>query len=145
MRRPSPFADLVSFRDAMDRLFDETLFRPIRVGNGKQHLVPALDLYTTPESVVAELALPGVKPEDVDISVTEELVTIRGKMVEEKERTETGYLHKELIRGEFTRTFTVPTPVKPEAAKAVFKDGLLTLTLPLAEQVKPRHVQITAG
>jgi HSP20 family protein len=137
----TPRVDLVSFRDAMERL-DDRFFRPIWIGSGEQQAAPALDLYTTPEAVIARVALPGVKPEDVDVTISDELVTITGALKEEKETSDAGYVHKELSRGEFTRTFSLPTAIKADAAKAEFKNGLLTLTLPKTEELKPTHVKV---
>ena len=87
IRRTSPVADLVSFRDAMDRVFDERLFRPLWLANAERQAVPALDLYATPEAVIAKVALPGVKPENVDVSIDDDIVTITGSFKEEKETT----------------------------------------------------------
>lgn len=142
IRRPSPVADLMSFRDAMDRLFDDRLFRPLWVATGEHEAIPALDLYTTTEAVVAKVALPGVLPENVDVTISDDLVAITGTFKEEKETTEAGYVHKELSHGSFSRTFTVPVPVKADTATAEFKDGLLTLTLPKTEEVLPKHVKV---
>jgi len=142
MRRPSPMAEVVSLRDAVERLFDDRFMRPIWPFNGEREATPALDLYTTPESVIARIALPGVKPEDVDVSVADDLVTVTGTFKEEKETAEPGYIHKELSRGAFHRSFMVPIPVKAEAAKASFKDGLLVLTLPKTEAAKPKHLKV---
>ena len=142
MRRPSSFAEVVNLRDAMDRLFDERFFRPIWPWTGEHEAVPALDLYTTQDAVIAKVALPGVKPEDVDVTIADGLVTVQGSYEEQTETTEAGYLHKELSRGTFTRSFGTPITVKGEAATAVFKDGLLTITLPKTEEVKPKHVKV---
>ncbi len=142
IRRPSPFTDPVSLRDTMERLFDERLFRPTWLGIGEREAAPALDLYTTPEAIVAKVALPGVKPEDVDVTIGDDLLTISGTFKEEKETTEAGYVHKELNRGSFSRSFSIPTAIKAEAVTASFKDGLLTLTLPKTEEVKPKHVKV---
>jgi len=141
-RRPTPLADLVSFRDAMERLFDERIFRPMWIGTGERQAAPALDLYTTPEAVIAKVALPGVKPEDVDVSIGDDLVTISGSFKEEKKTSEAGYIHKELSQGAFSRSFSPPTAVRAAAATAQFKDGMLTLTLPKTEEVKPTHVKV---
>jgi HSP20 family protein len=141
-RRPTPLSDLVSFREAMDRLFDERSFRPMWIGNGERQASPALDLYTTPEAVIAKVALPGVKPEDVDVTIGDDLVTISGAFKEEMETSDTGYVHKELSQGTFSRSFSLSTAIKADAAKAEFKDGLLTLTLPKTEGVKPTHVKV---
>ena len=142
IRRPSPLADLVSFRDAIERLFDDRLLRPLWPANGERQAAPALDLYTTPQAVIAKMALPGVKPEDVDISIGDDLVTITGSFKDEKETTDAGYVHKELSHGSFNRSFSIRTAIKADAATASFKDGLLTLTLPKAEEVKPKHVKV---
>ena len=142
IRRPRALVDLVSFQDAMERLFDDRFFRPIWFGNGEQHAAPALDLYTTPEAVIAKVALPAVRPEDVDITIGDDLVTISGAFKEEKETSDAGYVHKELSQGKFSRSFSLPTAIKPDAATAEFKDGLLTLTLPKTEEVKPTHVKV---
>ena len=88
IRRPTPLAELVSFRDAMERLFDERSFRPMWIGNGERQAAPALDLYTTPEAVIAKVALPGVKPEDVDVTIGDDVVTISGAFKEEKETSD---------------------------------------------------------
>jgi HSP20 family protein len=142
IRRPSQFADLVSFRDAMDRLFDDRLFRPLWAASGEREAAPALDLFMTPEAVIAKVALPGVKPEDVDVSIGDDLVTISGSFKEERETTEAGYVHKELSHGSFSRSISIPAAIDVEAATAQFKDGLLTLTLPKTEEVKPKHVKV---
>lgn len=139
--RRTPYSEFLSLRDTFDRLFDETIFRPLRF-DGKPEIYPLIDLYTTPEAVMVEIALPGIKPEDVDISMTGEVVTITGKFEEPKEVLEGGYVYKELYRGTFHRSFTVPMIVKFEEAKAIFKDGLLLLTLPKAEVVKPKHLKV---
>jgi HSP20 family protein len=141
MRRPSPMADVVTFRDAMERLFDDRLFRPLWAWDNEREGVPALDLYTTPEAVIAKIALPGVKPEDIDVEIAGDVVTVRGSYKVESETSE-GYVHKELSRGELVRSFAVATPVRPEAATATFHDGLLTLTMPKTEEVKPRHLKV---
>jgi HSP20 family protein len=141
-RRPTPHSDIVSLRDVMERLFDDRFFRPIWIGNSERQVAPALDLYTTPEAVIAKVALPGVKPEDVDVTIGDDLVTITGTFKEENETTDAGYVQKELSQGKFNRSFSPPTAIKADAATAEFKDGLLTLTLPKTEEVKPTHVKV---
>jgi HSP20 family protein len=104
-----------------------------------------LDLYTTPDAVVARIALPGVKPEDVEVSIVDDLVTVRGSYEQEQETNETGYVRRELSRGSFERTFEVPMPIKADTSTATFKDGLLTLVLPKTEEVKPKHLKVEVG
>jgi HSP20 family protein len=142
IRRPSPFIDVVGMREAFDRLFDERWFRPLWTTNGDREISPALDVYTTDEAVMAKAALPGVKPEDVEITIADDLVTISGTFKSETESTEAGYTHKELNRGAFRRSFAAPAAIKADEAKAAFKDGVLTITIPRAEEAKPRHVKV---
>jgi HSP20 family protein len=142
IRRPRPLADLVSFQDAMERLFDDRWFKPMWISDGERRTRPAMDLYTTPEAVVARVALPGVKPEDVDVTIVDDLVTVSGAFTEETENSEAGYVQKELTQGTFSRSFSLPTAIQADAATAEFKDGLLTLTLPKSEDVKPTHVKV---
>jgi HSP20 family molecular chaperone IbpA len=120
---PLPSAFLSAFRDAMERLADGPL-------------APALDLYTTPDAIIAHVALPGAKREDVDITVGEDLVTIRGSVQQEQVAVDARYVHKELNRGLFSRSFWLPTGIETEGARVSLKDGLLTLTLPK----RPNHV-----
>ena len=107
IRRPAPIADVVSLRQAMDWLFDDRFMRPIWTANAERAIVPALDVYTTTEAVVARMALPGVKPEDVDISIVDDFVTIKGSFTEEKETSEAGYVQKELST---CLLYTSPSP-----------------------------------
>jgi HSP20 family protein len=142
IRRQPPFSELVSLRDAMERLFDDRFFKPMWVGDGERLAAPALDLYTTPETVIAKVALPGVKPEEVDVTIGDDLVTITGVFEEETETSGSGYVYKELSQGKFSRSFALPTAIKADAAKAEFKNGVLVLTLPKTEEVKPTHVKV---
>ena len=144
-RRPAPLPDLVSMREAMERLFDDRFFRPLWMADAEREIAPPLDVYTTDAEVIAKAALPGVKPEDVEITVADDLVTIAGTFKEETEAKDAGYVHKELGGGQFRRTFAPPVPFKADDAKATFKDGLLTLTLPRREEVKPHHVKVDAS
>jgi HSP20 family protein len=127
MPLPAPF--LEGLRDAMERLADGPL-------------APALDLYATPESIVAKVVLPGVEKQNVDISVGDDLVTISGSAKGDKETRDAGYVHKELSHGSFSRTFWLPTTVRAEAATASLKDGLLTLTLPKTDHSMLKQVKV---
>jgi HSP20 family protein len=141
-RRPTSLLDLVSMRESFDRLFDDRFFRPMWLATSDRPIAPALDLYTTPDSVVARIALPGVKPDEVDVTIADDVITVNGSFTSEQETTEAGYVHKELSHGAFQRSFTVPVPIKADLAKAEFKDGLLILTLPKTEEVRPTHVKV---
>jgi HSP20 family protein len=130
MPLPAPF--LEGLRYAMERLADGPL-------------APALDLYTTPEAVVAKVALPGVNLENIDVTVGDDRVTISGSVKDAPAASDAGYVHRELSHGTFSRSFWLPTAVNAEGATASFQDGLLTLTLPKTEEVKTRRVKVEIG
>ena len=148
-RRPSPFGELVTLRQAMDRLFDDTVFRPSTGGSGHgdfAHL--PLDVRTTPDALVVEAALPGVRPEDVEITVDNGTLTIRAEDRARETADEGGWVVREIARGSTMRTVTLPTGLEADRAEATFEHGVLKLRIPRAEQTKPRQIRIqpvTAG
>jgi HSP20 family protein len=143
IRRPNPFGELVSLRQAMDRLFDDWWVRP---GDGfrTEEFPLALDVRSTADAYEIEAALPGVKPEDVNISVLGDTLTISGSTHAEESRNEETYSYREIRRGSFSRTVTLSTAVKADAATATFENGMLHLSIPKAEEAKPRQIQIKA-
>ena len=143
IRRNSPFGEMLSLRQAMDRLFEDSWVRPgSMIGEGGEHAL-AIDVRTTQDAVVIEAALPGVKPEDVDISILGDTLTISGRSAEEKSSDEDGYSYREIRRGSFTRSLTLPRGIKSDAAVASFDNGLLRLSIPKAEEAKPRQIKIS--
>ena len=140
VRRTNPFGELISLRQAMDRLFEDSWVRPSNGSGDHQQL--ALDVYMTQDSVVVEAALPGVKPDDVNISVLGDTLTISGSTKHEMSRDDEGYSYREIRRGSFSRTVTLPAGVKTDEATAMFENGLLRLSIPKAEEAKPRQIQI---
>ncbi|MGQ9515792.1 MAG: Hsp20/alpha crystallin family protein [Anaerolineae bacterium] len=143
LMRWQPFEELMSLRDAMDRLFEESIVWP------RSWLAPAaqnfaVDIYETKDDVVVKASLPGAKPEDVEVSVVGDTLTIKGEVKEEKDIKEENYIRKERRYGSFCRSFTLPVSVNPDKATAEFENGVLTLTLPKAEEVKPKTIAIKA-
>jgi HSP20 family protein len=141
VRRPSPFGELLSLRRAMDRLIDDDFFRPL-AWNGDAG-TPALDVSTTPDALVVEAALPGVKPEEVDVTVENGTLTIRGETRSERQEGEGEYLVREIRRGSFARAVTLPSGLEPDKATASFENGVLRLRIPKAEEIKPRQIKIS--
>jgi HSP20 family protein len=142
VRWTSPFGELLSLRQAMDRLFEESYVRPRSWGTSDGNGLP-LDVYATPDAIVVEAALPGVKPDDVDITITGDTLTISGSSAEQRERTDEGVLYREIRRGTFSRTVTLPSDVKSDGATASFENGILRLSIPKAENAKPRQIKIS--
>ena len=146
MRRPSPFGELLSLRQAMDRLFEDSFVRPRGSWGMLAEGAPMpLDVSTTNDSLVIEAALPGVRPDDVDITVENGTLTIRAATASERKEGEGEYLVQEIRRGEVTRSVSLPSGLEPDKAEASFEHGVLTLRIPKAEEVKPRQIRITAG
>lgn len=143
MQRWEPFREMMTLRNAMDRLFDDSIVRPSVYQSGQEAGV-ALDIFQTANDVVVKASLPGYKPEEVDISITGDTLTIKGEHQEEKETQEKNYLLQERHYGSFSRSITIPVEVKNDKAEASFEDGVLTLTLPKAEEVKPRQIKVKA-
>jgi HSP20 family protein len=143
VRRAGPFGDLLSLRQAMDRLFEDSFVNPRTWQFGEGQLVP-VDVYATTDDVVVEAILPGVKPEEVEITVEGNTLSIAGdtsSMVPARE----GLLMQEIRRGRFVRTLTLPEGLEADKARAPFEDGIPTLRIPKAEKVKPRQIRITTG
>ncbi len=142
LTRWEPIREMMTLREAMDRLFDDAFTRPISMSGGSA--IPAVDLYQNTNEVVVKAALPGLKAEDVQISVTADALTLRGEFKQETEQKETTYHIREQRYGSFERSVALPTDVQTDKAKADFENGVLTVTLPKAEAVKPKTISIKA-
>lgn len=143
---------LISFDD-LDRWFDDLFSRrwphafdwrlPI---SGREFSisggVPKVDVVDHDDEIEIQAALPGVKKEDLDVSISENSVTIRASSQQEQKQEEEHYYRREISRGEFQRTLTLPSYVNGDQAKASFKDGMLTITLPKAEPSKRKSIEI---
>jgi HSP20 family protein len=132
---------MMTLRDAMDRLFDEAFTRPFRLYD-RDLSMPAVDMYQTDNEVVVKAAIPGVKADEVQISVTGDVLVIKGESKEKEETKEKAYHIREQRWGMFERTLALPTEVVADKAKAEFENGILTITLPKAEEVKPKTIAI---
>jgi HSP20 family protein len=141
--RFNPLSDMVTLRSAMDRLFDDSLVSPLtlRAFNGEV-AGPAVDVHETADDIVVTAALPGLKADDVDITLTGQSLAIRGEFKEDEKVERGQYLYRERRFGTFQRQLQLPVRVQSEAATANFEDGLLTLWIPKAEEVKPRQIQV---
>ena len=142
--RFAPLSDLVSLRDAMDQLFQESFIRPNGMTGFTAGQIPApVDLWETKDAYHLRADLPGLTPDDIAINVTGDTVTLAG---EHKARTDVGadaYLRQERRPGKFQRAFALPVQIDSNAVTASFSNGVLELTLPKSEAVKPKTVKIT--
>jgi HSP20 family protein len=143
--RWDPLRDTLSLRGAMDRLFEDSFVNPMTSWIAPANAAAmALDVYETKDQVVVKAALPGVKPEETEVTITGDTLTIRGETKEEKEIKEENYLRKERSYGAYSRSVTLPTGLVPDKAEATFENGILTLKIPKSEQSKPRSIKIKA-
>jgi len=143
--RWEPFRDLISLREVMDRLFEESFIRP-RAGwparVGAETL--AVDMYETDDAIVVKSAIPGIEPEDLDISISGDTLTIKGETRTEEDVKKENYIRREHRYGSFYRALTIPLPVVAGEAEAEFENGVLKLTLPKAEEVRPKAIKVKA-
>lgn len=143
--RWDPWGDIVSLREAMNNLLEESFVRP-RPGIAGPGMASslALDVKETPEKFVVTASVPGVPPSDIDISVLGDTLRIRGHRKEVVEEPAEGsrWILRERRFGAFERTVSLPSTVDPEGAAADFKDGVLTITLPKADIAKPRSIPV---
>ena len=143
LTRWDPYSDLMTFRDMMDELFERSLVFPGRVlGRERQALTFPLDVIERDNDVIVKASLPGVKPEDVEINVVGNTVTIRGEAKSEEKVERGNYVMQERRYGMASRTITLPTPVSADKAQARFENGVLTLTLPKSEEARPKRIPI---
>ena len=141
--RWEPAREMMTLREAMDRLFDDAFTRPLSIaGNG--WAVLAVDMYQTDNEVVVKAALPGMKAEDVQLNVTGEVLTIKGEIKQKEEVKEKAYHLREQRWGMFERSVILPTEVVADKAKADFENGILTIAIPKAEEAKPKTISIKA-
>ncbi|HLF28137.1 MAG TPA: Hsp20/alpha crystallin family protein [Anaerolineae bacterium] len=140
--RWDPVRDMVSLRDAMNHLFEESFVRPAGWPLLGETATLAVDVMETKDDVIVKAAVPGIKPEDIDISLTGDRLTLQGEFKSEQKSENANYLRQERRYGAFERTLTLPTQVVADKAKAEFENGLLTLTLPKAEEVKPKSIKV---
>ena len=143
LTRWEPVREMMTLREAMDRLFDDAFTRPLNIrDNGFSS--PAIDMYQTDDEVVVKAALPGFNADDVQINVTGEVLTIRGEMKHEDEKKDKAWHIREHRWGSFERSVALPTDVVADKAQADFANGILTITLPKAEEVKPKTITVKA-
>jgi HSP20 family protein len=140
-----PFQEAVTLRDAMDRLLQESFVRPARTNgdSGGSYLVPPADAWESNDEVLVEMALPGVDPDDVEVTFAQNTVTVRGHF--EPADEDKSWVLRERARGQFSRTFNLNVPVEADRADATFRNGVLVLRLPKSEAIKPRKIEVKAG
>jgi len=142
----SPFRHLSMLRNEIDRLFDSPL--DALTSNSQQFLngwLPTMDLYEDRDHLVLKAELPGMNKEDIDISLHGDVLTISGERKEEETLDKAETYRAERFLGRFQRTLTLPVAVDASKVQASYKDGILTVTLPKAEEAKPKQIQVSVS
>jgi len=140
-RRERERGGLARFHDEMDDLIG-TFFEPWEMGGWSRHRWPSIDIGEQEDCFLIKAEVPGCKAEDIDISVHGSTLTISGEKKQEKEYERKGYYHAERSYGSFRRDLNLASDINAEAIEAVYKDGVLTLTLPKSEKAKPIKVKV---
>lgn len=140
-----PFREMRSLQDEVNRLFASSFSRGDNNDLMRGAWSPQVDIFENKNEIVLEAELPGMKPEDVDISIENNVLTIRGERKFEKKDEGDNFHRVERSYGSFTRSFTLPPTVAAENANAEFENGVLRLTLAKREEAKPRRIEIKAG
>ncbi|MFQ5813517.1 MAG: Hsp20/alpha crystallin family protein [Anaerolineae bacterium] len=141
--RWEPFGESRRIRRAMDSLFGDLMGAP-RLWTWEGHYFFPLDVYETQEALVVKAALPGFRPDDVDISVQGDVLTIKGKLKHQEKVEGENYYRREMRHGTFSRSLPLPVRIDHEKAEAVFENGILTVSLPKAEEARPKSIKVRA-
>lgn len=142
LTRWNPVREMVGMRDEMDRIFDDFFSRSPMTFEGYGSI--NLDMMQTEDDVVVKASIPGVKADEINISVTGDTLTIRAEVKSEEKVEKADYHLREIRQGTFARSVLLPCPVVSDKASAEFENGILRLSLPKAEEVKPKTITVKA-
>jgi HSP20 family protein len=126
----------------MNRLFDSFFGRPATMTAGDRLRVPLVDMYETKDDLHIAFEVPGVREKEVSVSITGDLLTVKGERKWGSEQTDDSYHRLERVYGKFERSVALPVPVQADKVKAAYRDGVLEIRLPKAEEVKPKEIKI---
>lgn len=142
--RWDPFRDLLGLQDRMNRLFSDTLVRTTGE-DATGAWVPPVDIFEDGENLVLQAEIPGVRKDEVDIRIENNVLTLSGERKQEREVKDEEVHRVERAYGRFSRSFTLPVGIDADKIRAELRDGLLTLTLPKAEEAKPKRIKVLAA
>ena len=141
--RWEPFRNLVDIQGEVNRLFDSVAGRTMAGAPAAgRSWMPAVDMHETKDDLVLRVEVPGVREKDVAVSITGDLLTVRGERRWEDESKDQKFLHVERVYGQFERMIQLPMAVQTDKVKASYRDGVLEIKLPKAEELKPREIKI---
>ena len=137
-----PFREFCDVQSEMNRLFDTFLGRTGQQGGMERVWAPAVDMYETKDELVVSAELPGLNEKDIHLSINGDMLSVRGERHWNQETKQDTYYRTERWYGKFERTLPLPMPVQADKVKASYRDGVLTVTLPKVEEIKPKEIKI---
>jgi HSP20 family protein len=140
----NPLREMVSLRERMNRLFDDSWFRTDGYGDDVAMGMwsPAVDMFEKDDHLVIKAELPGMEKKDINLDLKDGVLTLRGERKHENQVQDENFYRREMSYGKFVRTFSLPSDVDPEKIKAEFQNGLLTIEVPKPEQHKPKQITV---
>ena len=139
--RWEPFRDVSDIQQEVNRLFDSFFGRPA-MQTTERMWVPSVDMYETKDDLYVTFELPGIREKEVSVSITNDVLTVKGERKWDKEVKDEAYHRLERVYGKFERAVPLPMPVQADKVKATYRDGVLEIKLPKAEEVKPKEIKI---
>lgn len=140
--RWEPFRDPSDIQGEMNRLFDSFFGRPVALQTVERTWMPPVDMYETKDDLHVSVEVPGIREKEVSVSIMGDVLTVKGERKWDKELNDEGYHRVERGYGRFERAVPLPVRVQADKVKATYRDGVLEITLPKAEEVKPKEIKI---
>lgn len=137
-----PFRDLSDVQSEMNRLFDSFFGRSSQAGAPERVWAPAVDMYETKDELIVTAEVPGIREKDIHLAITGDMLTLKGERHWDQEVKQESYYRGERWFGKFERALPLPIPVQADKVKASYRDGVLTVTLPKAEEIKSKEIKI---
>ena len=137
-----PFREIGTLRRDMDSLWNRFFGETSLPSIFSQEWAPRVDVSESKDNVVVKAEIPGMEAKDMDVSVSGDVLTIKGEKKKDEEKKDENYHYRERYSGSFQRSFRLPVAVKSEKADAAFKDGVLTITIPKADEAKKKEIKI---
>jgi HSP20 family protein len=153
MTRYDPVREALTLRNAMDQLFSQSFVNPTWMGSSQSMAAP-MDVCETDRGYEVNIALPGVKPEDIELTAQQNTLNVRGhysyqnqhnNQHEGQQGQHKNWLMREMVTGTFERTITFPRPIDAEKVQTRYENGILTVTIPVSEASRPRRIAIGSG
>jgi HSP20 family protein len=146
LMRFDPFREVLSLRDAMNQLFEDSFVQPGWFTSGPSAIAAPMDVYETEQGYQVHVLLPGVKADDIDLTVQQNTLTIKGQYTSSlEEGKKVNWLLQEIGSGSFQRTITLPKAVDADHIETSYEDGILTIALPFSEVSRPKQISISGG